>query len=280
MQSDKLLSSQQENLFLRMAKHKLDSAKHSSSNPGVIYARNARGPPVKLQKVTDARVDSKDASNKTLRNRAKEHECFERRASCSTTNAAHVDDNLTIQRATQMKRDRDGYAKALQAAKFIVHAKFSRKTVLAMKALMPMTLFKKVKRLFLDEVGFNNMGTEKELYSEMKRLQYEYEGATFIGDSQGNPKVSVVRVADIREVIKQTTEELIRGGLFEPLSNVAKDELWLHVSGDKGGKSTKLILQVLNAKNRQSVISARLLAMFEGDKDSRHNVGIAFGPIF
>lgn len=29
-----------------------------------------------------------------------------------------------------------------------------------------------------------------------------------------------------------------------------------------------------------TIISARLLAMFEGDKDSRHNVGIAFGPIF
>ena len=27
-------------------------------------------------------------------------------------------------------------------------------------------------------------------------------------------------------------------------------------------------------------MSAHLLAMFEGDKDSRHNVGIAFGSIF
>ena len=41
-----------------------------------------------------------------------------------------------------------------------------------------------------------------------------------------------------------------------------------------------MVLQVLNGKkNRHNVKSARLLAMFEGDKDSRHNVGIAFGPV-
>lgn len=247
--------------------------------PDAIYARNARGPPLKLQKITDIRINSKDASNRTIRNRAKIHENFEKRMSC-TSFANSDEESITTQRVAQMKRDRTGYCKALKLAKFTVHARFSRKTVLTMKSLMPMTLFKKVKRLFVDEMGFNNMGTEKELYGEMKTLQFEYDGATFIGDSPGNPKVSVIRVADVREVIRETCNELITSGLFEPLTNADEDMLWLHVSGDKGGKSTKLVLQVLNAKNRQSVTSARLLGMFEGDKDSRHNVGIAFGPIF
>ena len=179
-----------------------------------------------------------------------------------------------------MKRDRVGYGEALKKAKFMVHAKFSRKTVLQMKALMPMTLFKKVKRIFREECGFNNFGTEQELYHEMKDLQFEYDGATFIGDSPGNPKVSVVRVNDVKHVIKTACADLIKNGLFETLPNVDRGQLWLHVSGDKGGKSTKLILQILNASNRQSIMSAHLLAMFEGDKDSRHNVGIAFGSIF
>ena len=53
-------------------------------------------------------------------------------------------------------------------------------------------------------------------------------------------------------------------------------------SGDKGGKSTKLLLQFLNCKEKHSVRTARLLAIFEGDKDNNcyyKCIKEVFGPV-
>ena len=50
-------------------------------------------------------------------------------------------------------------------------------------------------------------------------------------------------------------------------------------SGDKGGKSTKLLLQFLNCKEQYSVRTARLLAIFEGDKDNYKCIKEVFGPV-
>ena len=84
---DRMLSHQQEKVLRGATKHLLTSAKRTS-DPDVIFVRNERGPPIKLQKVTDTRVDSKGASKRTVRNRAKSHEQFERRTSCVSATRA------------------------------------------------------------------------------------------------------------------------------------------------------------------------------------------------
>ena len=144
-------------------KHLLTSAERTS-DLDEIFVRNERGPPIKLQKITDTRVDSKEASKRTVRNRAKSHEKFERRTSCiSSTRASGetISENLLTQRAAQMKRDGVGYGEALKKAKFMVHTKFSRKTVLQIKALMPMTLFKKVSVFSVKNVDSITLGQNK-----------------------------------------------------------------------------------------------------------------------
>ena len=225
-------------------------------------------------------MPSNTASNRTVRNRAKKHEDFETMTSTTSSTSDDFAESLARQRSVQMLRDKSGYSAALKKAKFKVHAQFSRKTVLSMRSLMPMALFKKIKRMMTEELGQSVLGTEQMLYDDIKALEYEYEGATFVGDGKNSPKVSVVRLSDVKQVIKDAVSELVKNNLMEQLTNCADNKLWLHVSGDKGGKSTKLVMQVLNCKKRQSVQSAIVLGMFEGDKDSRFNVGTAFGPLF
>ena len=43
----------------------------------------------------------------------------------------------------------------------------------------------------------------------------------------------------------------------------------LLLCGDKGGTLTKLILQIVNAKHHQSVCQAKVIAVFDGEKDNR-----------
>ena len=63
-------------------------------------------------------------------------------------------------------------------------------------------------------------------------------------------------------------------------NNDHDDTLWVNISGDEEGKATKLFLQVINATNRHSIKSAKIIGMFEGGKDSRDNIELAFKPFF
>ena len=69
-------------------------------------------------------------------------------------------------------------------------------------------------------------------------------------------------------------------GYLQQLENTTNETLWLHISADKGGKSTKLILQVINVSEdgRHSIKQCKLIGFFEG-KDNRQNLEEAFGPI-
>ena len=68
------------------------------------------------------------------------------------------------------------------------------------------------------------MGSETTLYNDITDLNFEHEGATFIGDSKGNPKVSVIRVASVKQVIQKTCNELIKSNVFEPLTNCDEEQ--------------------------------------------------------
>ena len=91
--------------------------------------------------------------------------------------------------------------------------------------------------------------------------------------------MSFLRVVNIADVIKKSVHQLNVSGLLVKKSKVRDNVLWILLSGDKGGKSTKLLLQFLNCNEQHSVCSARLLAIFKGDKDSYQCMEKGFGPV-
>ena len=51
--------------------------------------------------------------------------------------------------------------------------------------------------------------------------------------------------------------------------NIANDTLVALVGGDKGDTMTKLIIQIINSILGHSVMAARILGIFDGERDNR-----------
>ena len=100
-----------------------------------------------------------------------------------------------------------------------------------------------------------------------------------IFESSNGKKVSFVRVANVSYVVKKSVTQLNESGFFDEKDNIPKNLLWVLLTGDKGGKSTKLLLQFLNCKEQHSIHTARLLAIYEGDNDNYQCIQKVFGPV-
>ena len=96
---------------------------------------------------------------------------------------------------------------------------------------------------------------------------------------QMGKKFPFLKVANISEVIKQSVAQLNQSGFLVKKSNIPNHVLWVLLTGDKGGKSTKLLLQFLSCNEQHSVRAARLLAIFQGDKDNYECIEKVFGPV-
>ena len=108
-------------------------------------------------------------------------------------------------------------------------------------------------------------------------MEFEYECGNF--ESSNEKKMSFVRVANVSDVVKKSVTQLNQSGFFVEKSNIPKNLLWVLLTGDKGGKSTKLLLQFLNCEEQHSTHTARLLAIYEGDKDNYECLQKVFGPV-
>ena len=108
-------------------------------------------------------------------------------------------------------------------------------------------------------------------------MEFEYECGNF--ESSNEKKVSFVRAANVSDVVKKYVTQLNESGFFVEKSNIPRNLLWVLLTGDKGGKSTKLLLQFLNCEEHNSTHTARLLAIYEGKKDNYQCLQKVFGPV-
>ena len=129
----------------------------------------------------------------------------------------------------------------------------------------------------LSFTGYDIFGSEREIREHLKFMEFEYDCGNF--ESSTGKKVSFVRVADVSDVVKKSVNQLNVSGLFVEKSNIPNNLLWVLLTGDKGGKSTKLLLQFLNCKEQHSIHTARLLAIYEGDKDKYECIQKVYGPV-
>ena len=95
--------------------------------------------------------------------------------------------------------------------------------------------------------------------------------------SEAGKQVNFVRVTDLKQVICMTLNQLSHR--LTLLSNIPGDTLWLMISADKRGHSTKLVLQVFNAVGHHSKKAGKVLALFEGDKDNYENCERVLKPV-
>ena len=80
-----------------------------------------------------------------------------------------------------------------------------------------------------------------------------FEAGIYTTSGEDPKYVSFVRITGVNVVLREMIDELVSSKLFTSLPNTPNQELYLLLSGDKGGNSTKLMLQILNTKSSQSV---------------------------
>ena len=66
-----------------------------------------------------------------------------------------------------------------------------------------------------------------------------------------SPMPFVYYIVNVAEVITRTVEHLRKTGQLQIVPNCDPNTLWVHISGDTGGRSTNLMLRIVTTSNRQ-----------------------------
>ena len=267
------LSTDQEILFTRILKHKMER-----SPEGILTAKNERGRPLHLTVIRKPETGSQEGSSPSLRARSAKLEKIGKFV--ASASAKDNEGDLVSQRASMIRRDKRAFLESAVQAGVTDFKKFklSPEVALGLKAEMPLDLWRLVKRTLNDNLGFDFLGTESKLREGLKEHgEFVYEAGNF---EAGGKKVSFVRVTSILEVIQKSVLALHRSKQLIPIPNTPVDCLHVLVTGDKGGSSTKILLQFQNCEKTHSVKMSKLLGVFDGAKDSRECIVNAFGPLF
>ena len=245
---------------------------------GIIELKNAHGRPLVLAHVTRPDKGSEAAAPRTVRERSRQLESLTALTSSRPTDLRTA---MLTQHADMIRRNTSTFIAASQMAGMKVMAKFSTTEATALKSLMPWTMFQTLKRTLQSKFGYDVVGTTSSVRQEVQEHSFDYEYGTFeVLENDARKTCHFIRVQDVRDVIVSSIKALHRNDQLHPYSNFPRQRLWLLLTGDKGGQSTKLVLAFLNAQKQHSVKTARLLAMFHGVKDDRNAVVTVFQPIY
>ena len=181
--------------------------------------------------------------------------------SANKKDAEAADVDINKQRASLMKRNKDGYLEAAKIGGLTIFKRFKLQpeAALSLKKELPLNLWKTVKRALNDDFGIDLMGTERELREGLKNHGgFDYEVGEFT--NRVGEVVTFLRVTDVEQRCKSSLEDLKKSGL------ILKDHnnIYLLVCGDKGGDATKIIGQFPDSQKSHSVSNAKLFGIYQG----------------
>ena len=252
--------------------------KVAASKDGYVYANKQHGKPTRLMHIPIAVSGSSTASNSCIRKRSQVVEKVLSDISGPTKNHSLPSDKVT-QNASLINRNREMFVESAKEAGIKLVSKFDIKDVAALKAELPWEQIRMLKRAFDETFGFDVFGSEKMLREYVGKPEIPFESGTFT--TQGGKTVNFVCVVNVKEVIEQMVEELIESNSLKSPENINENTLYITLLGDKGGTSTKLLLQVLNTNDSlvHSNRAAKMIAIYEGDKESRECIEAIFSNL-
>ena len=104
-----------------------------------------------------------------------------------------------------------------------------------------------LKRAFSDAFGLDVFRSEKKLRDYLGSLEMPFETGIYTTSREDLKDVSFV--TEVNVVLRKMVDKLVSSKLFTSLPNIPNQELYLLLSGNKGGNSTKLMLQIVNTKS-------------------------------
>ena len=268
------ITSTEERALRSIVLHKLN---HSPD--GLLHVQGERGRSKVFMPVTIAEVGSRNASKRALQQRSAAVEKVIELS--SSPHAGHAD--VTAQQVSLIGRNPGGFAAAANQAgmKILGKVQLTPQALAAIKAELPTTMMYMLKRLFHSELGVDIFGPLDKLGRTLEPFKFTYECGTVDIDAGGTvQQVKFLRVTDVADVLRKTYLQLQEHQLLDKQASYKEPGLtrWM-ASGDKGGNSTKLLLQCLDTAGAHSTRHARLLAFFEGAKDCHGPVKAVFEPI-
>ena len=259
--------------------HSIVLAKLHQSSTGCITAQGLRGRPVTLLRVPHAEKASNVAAADTVKRRSQLIEQVHSMVSCSKkTSLAEASNAAVMQQASLIRRNSMTYLAANNVRRKNAPTTFRLDQLAALSAEMPLSQIATLKRMFTETLGYDPFASLAAIREKRAEMSFQYECSSFT-DGGDHEVVNFLRVTDVATVLQQTVNTLHSKGLLEHLPFGDIGELRLLLPLDKGGCSTKLVLQVLNSTKRHSTSTARLPAFFRGGHDNYENIKEVFYPV-
>ena len=133
-----------------------------------------------------------------------------------------------------------------------------------------------LKRLFVNTFGIDPFSSLAAVCAKRDELSFQYQCGSYIDDA--GQTIHFLRVTYVAGIIQKTVSSLHDANMLEHLTGLEPGTLHSLVTVDKGGPSTKLMLQVLSSTKRHSIRTAWLLALFQGGTDSYKNMKKVLSP--
>ena len=259
----------EEKIFRNILRKKQTQA---SSSDGLITAKNSHGRPIYLQQVRHVEVPSNEASSRTIRERSRSGEVYLQVTSTKVSqNSENQLEAKTVQATSNIKRNKKLYSNSAEKAGLKIFGTFSESQAASLKRELSFQQWRAVKRLLVDVSGRDVVGSEKKLRQFLQQnCNFEYETGSF--ESNQGKCVTFLRIKDLASVVNQTAKSLNDVDELRNIDNVPRDTLSLLTCADKGSTQTKLVATILNSERQHSINRAKLLAIFEGEKDTRECV--------
>ena len=266
---DALIVREREQLF-----HSIVAAKLHQSTTGLVTAQGMRGRPITLMRVALAEKPSDDAHRDTVKRRSRMLENVHRIISSSSS--ADRCSGEVAQQADLIRRNQAPFLAAANKAGLKIFAKFRIDQIAALSAEMSLSTIALLKKMFNNAFGVDPFASLADIRKKREELSFDYECGSF--DDDDKKAIQFLRVTNIPTVLQKTVNTLKMQGKLQYLPCCKPGELRLLIQIDKGGGSTKLVLQILNCSHRHSTRTARLLAFFQGD-ETYSNMHTVFVPV-
>ena len=177
-------------------------------------------------------------------------------------------DGVVAQQASVIQRNKPVFLQAANCAGLKVFGRFRPNDMAALSTEIPLSAIAVLKRMFRNNFGCDPFMPLTAVRQQRQELSFEYECSSFTDDTT----IHFLRVTNVPDVIKRTVISLAARNELQHIHHATAGQLRLMLPVDKGGCSTKLVLQVLSTSNRHSIHTARLLAFFRGGPDSYNNI--------
>ncbi len=129
----------------------------------------------RFMRIRKVQVGSRDAGKQIKNQRS---QVLERVQQIVITQVIKTQNSIHSQRVNNKEQDKEGYAAATEEAGLRIVKKFTHETVKSLRSVMTLRMWRMLKHVFHDKVGWDVFGSVGSLQSELKDIELEYECGT------------------------------------------------------------------------------------------------------